>query len=45
MEDVLYRKLWKAVLVKRTLATVLYLVLALTVAGVVVLLGRIHRFP
>ena len=41
MEGIPYVKPWKTVLVKRGLATVLYLFIALIVAGVVVLIGRI----
>lgn len=41
MEGVPYIKSWKTVLVKRTLGTVLYLVIALAVAGIVVLIGKI----
>ncbi len=41
MEGVPYIKSWKTVLVKRGLATVLYLVIALLVAGIVVLIGKI----
>lgn len=41
MEDVPYIKSWKTVLVKRTLAMGLYLIIALAVAGIVVLIGRI----
>ena len=41
MEGVAYIKPWKTVLVKRSLATVIYLVFALAVAGVVVLIGKI----
>ena len=41
MEGIPYVKPWKTVLVKRGLATVLYLIIALIVAGVVVLIGRI----
>ena len=41
MEGVPYIKPWKLVLTKRSLATVLYLVIALAVAGVVVLVGRL----
>ena len=41
MEGVSYIKSWKTVLVKRTLGTVLYLVIALAVAGIVVLIGKI----
>lgn len=40
MEGVPYIKPWKTVLVKRSLATVLYLVIALVAAGGVVLIGR-----
>lgn len=41
MEEVLYIKSWKTVLVKRGLATILYLAIALVVAGIVVLIGKI----
>lgn len=41
MADVPYVKPWKTVLVKRGLATVLYLIIALAVAGIVVLIGKI----
>ena len=41
MEGIPYVKPWKIVLVKRGLATILYLFIALIVAGVVVLIGRI----
>ena len=41
MEEVPYIKSWKAVLVKRGLATILYLAIALVVAGIVVLIGKI----
>ena len=41
MEGIPYIKPWKDVLVKRGLATILYLVIALIVAGIVVLIGRI----
>ena len=41
MEEVPYIKSWKTVLVKRGLATVLYLAIALVVAGIVVLIGKI----
>ena len=41
MEGVPYIKPWKDVLVKRSLGTVLYLIIALAAAGVVVLLGKI----
>ena len=39
MEGVPYIKSWKTVLIKRGAATVLYLVVALVVAGLVVLVG------
>lgn len=41
MEGVPYVKPWKTILVKRILGTVLYLVIALAVAGIVVLIGKI----
>lgn len=41
MEGVPYIKSWKTVLVKRTAAMVLYLVVALVIAGIVVLIGKI----
>ncbi len=41
MEGIPYIKPWKSVLIKRSLATVLYLVIALVVAGLVVLIGKI----
>ncbi len=41
MEGVPYVKPWKNVLVKRGLGTVLYLIIALAVAGIVVLIGKI----
>lgn len=41
MEGIPYVKPWKTVLTKRGLATVLYLVIALAVAGLVVLVGKI----
>lgn len=41
MEGVPYIKPWKDVLVKRSLGTVLYLIIALAAAGIVVLLGKI----
>ena len=41
MEGVTYIKSWKNVLVKRSLAMVLYLVVALVSAGIVVLIGKI----
>lgn len=36
-----YVKPWKTVLIKRGVATVLYLLVALVVAGIMVLLGEI----
>ena len=39
MEGVPYVKPWKDVLIKRSLATILYLILALALAGVAVLIG------
>ena len=41
MEDVPYVKPWKAVIAKRGAATVMYLIIALVVAGIVVLIGKI----
>ena len=41
MEGIPYVKPWKTVLVKRTLGTVMYLIFALVIAGIVVLIGRI----
>ncbi len=41
MEGIPYVKSWKTVLIKRGVATVLYLVVALVVAEIVVLLGKI----
>ena len=41
MEGVPYIKSWKTVLVKRTAGMVLYLVVALVIAGIVVLIGKI----
>ena len=41
MEDVPYIKPWKFVITRRSLAMVLYLIIALVVAGIVVLIGRI----
>ena len=41
MDGVPYIKPWKDVLVKRSLGTVLYLIIALAVAGMVVLVGEI----
>lgn len=42
MEGVPYVKPWKEVLIKRGLGTILYLVIALGVAGLVVLFGQIR---
>ena len=39
MEGVPYAKPWKTVLIKRSAGTILYLVIALVVAGIVVLIG------
>lgn len=41
MEGVPYVKSWKNVLIKRSMATVLYLIIALVVAGIVALIGKI----
>lgn len=41
MEGIPYVKPWKTVLVKRTLGTIMYLIIALVIAGIVVLIGRI----
>lgn len=41
MEGIPYVKPWKTVLVKRGAATVLYLMVAFVVAGIVELLGKI----
>lgn len=41
MEGVPYVKPWKTVLVKRSLGMILYLVVALVIAGLVVLIGKI----
>ena len=41
MEGVPYIKPWKSVLIKRTAATVMYLIVALVIAGLVVLVGKI----
>lgn len=41
MEDVPYIKPWKLVITRRSLAMVLYLIIALVVAGIVELIGRI----
>lgn len=41
MEGIPYVKPWKMVLVKRGSATILYLIIALVIAGIVVLIGKI----
>lgn len=41
MEDMSFVKSWKTVLVKRSLATIMYLVLSFAVAGIVVGIGKI----
>ena len=41
MEDVSYVKSWKTVLIKRGAATVVYMLVALVVAGIVVLISKI----
>ena len=41
MEGVPYIKPWKTILVRRSLGTVLYLIVALVIAGLVVLVGKI----
>ncbi len=41
MEGIPYVKPWKNILIKRSLATVMYLVIALVAAGIVVLIGKI----
>ena len=41
MEGIPYAKPWNTILVRRSLGTVVYLVLALAIAGIVVLLGKI----
>ena len=41
MEGVPYVKPWKTVLIKRTAATALYLILALGIAGIALLVARI----
>lgn len=41
MEGIPYIKPWKSVLVKRSLAMVLYLVVAPVIAGLVVLVGKL----
>lgn len=40
MEDVSYVKSWKYMAVKRTLATIMYLIISLLTAGIVVLIGK-----
>ncbi len=40
MEDVPYVKPWKDILMKRSLATVLYLIVALAIAGIAMLAGN-----
>lgn len=42
MEGIPYVKPWKTVLIKRGLGTVLYLLIALAVAGIVVLIGALR---
>ncbi|MDO4387410.1 MAG: hypothetical protein Q4E18_15555 [Clostridia bacterium] len=41
MEGVPYVKPWKSILIKRSLATAMYLIIALAAAGLVVLAGRL----
>ena len=41
MEGIPYVKSWKTVMIKRGAATVLYLLIALVIAGIVVLVGKI----
>lgn len=41
MEGVPYVKPWRNILIKRTLATVMYLIIALAVAGIAVLIVNI----
>lgn len=41
MEGVPYVKSWKTILVRRGLGTVMYLIIALVIAGIVVLIGKI----
>lgn len=41
MEDVPYIKSWKNVITKRGMATIIYLIFALVIAGIVVLVGKI----
>lgn len=44
MEDVPYIKSWKDVIIKRGMATSIYLIFALVIAGIVVLVGKIPIF-
>ncbi len=41
MEDMSYVKPWKSVIVKRSLGTVMYLIIALVIAGIVVLISKL----
>lgn len=41
MEGIPYVKPWKTVLIKRILSTVMYLIIAFVIAGIVVLIGKI----
>ena len=41
MEGIHYVKPWKTVLIKRILSTVMYLIIAFVIAGIVVLIGKI----
>ena len=41
MDGVPYVKPWKTILMKRSLATVMYLIVALAAAGIVVLIGKL----
>ena len=41
MDGVPYVKPWKTILLKRSLATVMYLIVALAAAGIVVLIGKL----
>lgn len=41
MEGVPYVKSWKTIFTRRGLGTVLYLIIALAVAGLIVLIGKI----
>lgn len=41
MEGVPYVKPWKTILMKRSLATLMYLIVALAAAGIVVLIGKL----